>query len=373
MKKKYIVLTFITINIVLFILCANFWYKETNELYKRDNLKREIIKDIEENPDEFKKYYNIEKVEDLTPEVFDNIYSKSQIGRYIFIASASIPISLIGSIILFIPIRLILSIIRKSKKYQLSIDDFKKNNGYYRDLLKDYNPLELSYNNNYDLDDNSLIAMLLYLEKKKVINLKDNKISINDNIDNLNEFEKKFINSIDIDKNKISVSKSNIISLVDNSCKNKKLLTIGNIPKKRFIIDLITSIFCYILLFIIWKNINSILNAVPSIENTFFQFSLIGIMILILLLVIFYPFIIFTKYFILYAIINQKHSKRTDLGNEINYKLEGLKNFIRDFSTLDERSKEEIIIWDDYLIYSVLFGDNTKIYNEMKDRIKYSI
>ena len=61
------------------------------------------------------------------------------------------------------------------------------------------------------------------------------------------------------------------------------------------------------------------------------------------------------------------------MGNEVNYKLDGLKNFIRDFSSLDERTKEEIILWDDYLIYSVIFGDNKKIYNEMKDKVKYTI
>ena len=56
-------------------------------------------------------------------------------------------------------------------------------------------------------------------------------------------------------------------------------------------------------------------------------------------------------------------------AEEINKKLEGLKNFLKDFSKLDERTSEEIKLWDEYLIYSVMFNQNENIVNEYKNLI----
>ena len=56
---------------------------------------------------------------------------------------------------------------------------------------------------------------------------------------------------------------------------------------------------------------------------------------------------------------------RTEKGEKINENIEGLKNYIRDFSTLDDENKDAVVLWDEYLVYSVAFGINTKIINEM--------
>ena len=371
--KKYLVILFIVSVSLIFMRCSIFWYNATDELYEYNSFKEQIIEEMKENPDVYKKQFNIDNEDQLTEEIINDLYTKSRLLRYVFIASASLPISIIASLLLFSPVFIGMSFMKKYRKYHLSIDDFKKNTGYYRDLLKDYNPLELSYNNNYNLDDNSLIAMILYLEKKKVLYINDGKFIIDkDNTDNLDELEKKFIDNIVIDDRGIlKMSKSNITFLTDTSCKRKKLIIMNNIPKKKIIIDVIKSVCCYVFLFIIWKNVNKIFDMLPPIENTFLTFTLMGLFFALLILIFFYPFVIIYKYLSLYILISIKHPKRTDLGNDVNYKLEGLKNFIRDFSLLDERTKEEIVLWDDYLIYSVLFGDNKKIYNEMKNKIEY--
>ena len=374
-KKGNLIIIYFIIVVILFMICSIFWYKETENLYEYDNFKESVIEDIRENPNEYKDRYNISSEEELTEEIINDIYVNSKPYRYVFILSASIPISIIGGLILFSPILFISSLFKKYRKYRLSIDDFKKNTGYYRDLLKDFNPLELSYNNNYVLDDNSFIAMILYLEKKKILILKDNKYFVDESkIDNLTEFEKEFINNIKIESTGIiTISHSFITNLTDKSCKNKNLLVMDDIPKKKLVIDILKAISCYVILFIIWKNLNTIFDILPPIENTFVIFTIFGLFFVLVLFISFYPFMIITKYIILYVIISTKHSKRTNLGNEVNYKLDGLKNFIRDFSLLDEREKEEIKVWDDYLIYSVLFGDNKKIYDDMKDKVKYTI
>ena len=78
-------------------------------------------------------------------------------------------------------------------------------------------------------------------------------------------------------------------------------------------------------------------------------------------IMIIYPFVVFTyiKSYRAMDIVNPY--VRSKSGEEINLKLEGLKNYIKDFSVLKERDKKEIPLWEDYLIYSVLFGINTKI------------
>lgn len=47
-----------------------------------------------------------------------------------------------------------------------------------------------------------------------------------------------------------------------------------------------------------------------------------------------------------------------------------MKNYIKDFSILDEREQHELMIWDEYLIYSVLFNQNQKIINDLSSLVE---
>lgn len=57
--------------------------------------------------------------------------------------------------------------------------------------------------------------------------------------------------------------------------------------------------------------------------------------------------------------------KRTVKGEEINYKIEGLKNYLKDFSLLSNKEQQELVSWEEYLIYSVIFNMNDKIINDL--------
>lgn len=61
---------------------------------------------------------------------------------------------------------------------------------------------------------------------------------------------------------------------------------------------------------------------------------------------------------------------RTKEGEKLNKKIEGLKNYTRDYSLLGEREAEEIELWEDYLVYSVIWGQNTKIVEEYEKYIE---
>lgn len=56
------------------------------------------------------------------------------------------------------------------------------------------------------------------------------------------------------------------------------------------------------------------------------------------------------------------------MGETINENLEGLKNYLRDFSSINEKDEKSLILWEDYLIYSVIFNQNTKIARNMCDK-----
>jgi len=53
--------------------------------------------------------------------------------------------------------------------------------------------------------------------------------------------------------------------------------------------------------------------------------------------------------------------QRTIKGDELAEKALGLKNFINEFSKLSEKTKEEVMLWDDVLVYAVVLEENDAI------------
>lgn len=56
---------------------------------------------------------------------------------------------------------------------------------------------------------------------------------------------------------------------------------------------------------------------------------------------------------------------RTEAGEVLTAQIAGMKNFIRDFSNLSEAEKEQIILWDDFLIYAVVLEENERIIEDI--------
>lgn len=57
--------------------------------------------------------------------------------------------------------------------------------------------------------------------------------------------------------------------------------------------------------------------------------------------------------------------KRTETGELLTAQISGLKNFIHDFSNLSEAEKEQLILWDDFLIYAVVLEENERIIEDI--------
>jgi len=57
--------------------------------------------------------------------------------------------------------------------------------------------------------------------------------------------------------------------------------------------------------------------------------------------------------------------ERTELGNEIAEKIAGLSRFISEFSLLSQAQKEQVVLWDDYLVYAIVLEQNEQIVKEI--------
>lgn len=59
--------------------------------------------------------------------------------------------------------------------------------------------------------------------------------------------------------------------------------------------------------------------------------------------------------------LNSKKQILTKKGKEEYRKVLALKNYIKDYSIMEKRDMEEVILWDDYLIYATAFGIPNKV------------
>lgn len=64
-----------------------------------------------------------------------------------------------------------------------------------------------------------------------------------------------------------------------------------------------------------------------------------------------------------------KRFSLTKNGIESLQNLNGLKNYLRDFTLLNEREAKEVILWDDYLIAASVFGIAEEVFKEFKNLV----
>lgn len=263
---------------------------------------------------------------------------------------------------------------------KLSKIDFDNNNEYYRDILKKYSVDLLAFIDHIQFNyPDVLIAMLLQLQMKGILKLDNNGIYLNNNIDlsSLSNNEKYLISKIT--NNKLIFNNVNEYELlVINEGINKGLLEKKEINKEYLFKEFSVSIFIYLIIligYIYYLSLgidNFSLGINISIINFILSFILVLIVLLIPIYLFAYPMYLGIKYKLFSHKIKENPYFRTKDSEEINSKLEGLKNFLKDFSRLDEREAKEIVLWDEYLIYSVLFGHNKKIIDEYKNLIEIS-
>lgn len=330
------------------------------------------IKEIEEN---YAKEYNMlseqEKVslEETSVEEYSKQKAKEMKNK---ILVTYIPLVFIVSVIATLVFNLWLIILwiamsiskRKLKKEKMDKIDKENTDFYYRDIIEKYSVCELSYIDDFKIEETKdLIAELLHMQNKKLISIDADKIVINNNIelDNINPIQAYILQHVKDGK----LRNINIYELQEKTkmqlAKNKLLEEKNNI-EKRIAKKIVKTIIIFVVLF----GIYNILGAFEDYDN------------LIINVISYITFIILTLYptcgifSILADIIELKTDPlyRTKQGKELNKKIEGLKKYIKEYSLLENRTANDLTIWEDYLIYSVAFGQNDNILEQYKKYIE---
>lgn len=93
------------------------------------------------------------------------------------------------------------------------------------------------------------------------------------------------------------------------------------------------------------------------------------------LVILKYLFMVITivSIFIESYIILKNKKKLTMKGKDIKIKLCGLKTYLNDFSTMRHKDLNEIELWDEYIIYSVILNENKKITRKITQILKNTI
>ena len=247
-----------------------------------------------------------------------------------------------------------LNIFKVNSNPNLNKKDYVKSKDYYRDLLENYSIATLIYIDRYDDDAMKYaVATLLSLVKKRKIKISSGRIEkIDTNTDDLFLTEKYVFDRIHEDEGRVVInSNKRLMYCVKDEINETDLLGRGTsrITIEHWIYVIVPIVFL-IYTFIIGK-----------IYLNYFYLVFPFFML---------PLHLIISVFIFSLSKSKNTLQRTKHGNEVNEKIEGLKSYITDFSTLKDKFFDDLTLWEDYLIYSVGFGINKKVINEMYDYVR---
>lgn len=220
---------------------------------------------------------------------------------------------------------------------------------YYRDILEGYSPAVLAfcYKKDIKLDD-VIISTLLDLERKNRIKIQNGKINIDTDINKMDitHYEKIILSCYN---KKRLIDKKELYTEIKDETEKKGLIQLGN--KKEVNSTYIME------LFIAWIIIYTIIT-IPL----FIRVSSLGVW-----LFVFY-FLTFL-WIPIYKVIQSKirFIIRTKEGIEISAKMQGLKRYIEEFSRIQDERIENIELFEEYVIYAIIFDLRGRLNKEVKE------
>ena len=290
--------------------------------------------------------------------------SKVPTSNVVFYIATALIISLIMTIVLNIPIIIGLIIanivLKKNNKefYNKDSTDKKADDlQYYREVLSSYSPAELNYvysaNTQFPKD---AVTTLLSLKLKKIIdfNNESNTITVLQKDGNISNSEKYVLNKIK-DGKLTNFEFIKFQQIVQEDVKNKNLTNKGSKKNMSAFSMLFVAIIIIFLFFIITI-------ALPS-------GGILGFISVILIPLIFIVLFLGIPGIIIYSILRAYNPyKLSKEGKQLRKKLLGLKNYITQFSLLEEKELKDLIVWEDYLIYSIIFDLNDDLISKIQEK-----
>lgn len=256
------------------------------------------------------------------------------------------------------------------KGLQIDKKDFEREKEYYREILDNNTPLILGYIDNLEFDKRDLIAEILFFIKKDIIKIEDGVLKKNEDLAHcdLKDSEQKILENID--SGKLAMSKDSFLEL--RNLVSSEAESLGLVCKKKLKTKKRNRKEESVLRDIILPGIFGIALFVVGIIGIFVE-QVLHILLLCILVIIILPIILL---FVGVPLIGGYQSglgklyKKTAKGNEVKRKLKGLEFFLKDYSRIDEREAKEVKLWDDYLVYSVMFGQNKKVTEDIEKYIE---
>lgn len=230
------------------------------------------------------------------------------------------------------------------KQEEKNKEQIEINLEYYREILEEFSPgvLAFCYNKNLKYEDVIISTLLAFKDKYIKLDIFNKNIHIlpEKNYENLKEHEKYFLremkefsNDIKFEELKKIITntyfKSNFLNFIKQDCKNSNYFKTnyhGN--------NGISYIFIfYIFIFTI--------SCISMLVTLYKDIIFVGITNMCLLLWLMY--------------LDRKNSYiKTSKGYELNIKLNGLKKYLLDYSTIKDKKINDITIWEYYIIYAII-------------------
>lgn len=257
---------------------------------------------------------------------------------------------------------LIVIAIRIYIKYDKEYDgDFDHH--YNREFIDDYNVEVIDYLMNRNITSNAMSASIMNLIYKKNIKLekdeKNKEVFILDNKDNLDDCETYLIaflfervgkeNKFTLEDLKNYAKGTNTYSNFTSSYENWKNKVVARAKMEYFYetnggVKALGALFAMI---------GIILGVFNFIMIDGFDFSKLVII----------PAILFLIYVLSFT-------KKTVKGANHYKRWKAFKNFLNDFGNFEVKELPEVILWERYLVYAVIFGLASKVQKEMNVKIK---
>lgn len=277
---------------------------------------------------------------------------------------------------------------------------------YFRDTWKDISPATISLLMNLKLETKKdKTATLLSLKQKKYLTLEDGKIQLrNDQGIMLTDSEQKMLDIL-----KTGSMNNRNVREWEKTCINEAVnggFIKYNKDKKRFLIGIAKYIIAFVVCMMAFsyadKNFDKTGNdieeklapythtesnknmtldeeiqlieeelAIPEIASIILLSSIMMVCTFAIVCLFILP-IAFLVYIIAYF-KSAPRFKRTQKGKLYTEEIAGMKNFIHDFSNLNEVDKEQLVLWDEFLIYAVVLKENEKIVSEISKMKKIDI
>jgi len=225
---------------------------------------------------------------------------------------------------------------------------------YVRDVPNKYSPAFASLLLDQSIEHNKdVIATTLYLINHGYLKEENGKISVLDKqTDNLMEHE---FYLIEVYKKNLRFSPITWgEKILDDALKSGLVANKGDLDekdKKKLVINLIIPIVMFFALF-------NVINWLSSMDNLILN-------IIYVLIFMFLPILGFSIfiYVIVYSLsFISKRIKLTNQGLLEQEKIAKFKKFLNDFSNIEKRKTEELILWEDYLTFAVALGINNQVY-----------